>query len=134
VSDKEISFLIPWHALCSDNRKYLSGKFVLSSQYRKAKALVGHLARLAARKTGWPRSTDALELVVIITPPDNRYRDLNFSKNLKDGISATQSVWVDDCQVRREVWEFVPEPDKARPGAVITIRPYQPSTEAPLHD
>ena len=130
MSENQLSFFIPWHTLCSDNRKYLSGHFVLSAQYRKAKKLVGLYAMVAANEQAWERSTDALELVVFITPPDKRYRDLNFSKCLKDGISAGQRVWVDDCQVRREVWEFLPDPDKADAGAMVTIRPHHTIAEA----
>jgi len=132
VSATALSFFIPWSALCSDNRKFLSRHFVLSNQYRTAKSLVGLLARAAANNQRWDRSTDALELDVVITAPDRRYRDLNFSKCLKDGITATDRVWVDDCQVRRESWEFLPQPNKSHPGALVTIRAYAPTnpTEA----
>ena len=126
AASNQLTFSIPWKSLCSDNRKYLSRKFILSPQYRQAKAVIGLIAKSAASQQAWRRASEPLELIVLITEPDNRYRDLNFSKNLKDGISAAERVWVDDCQVRREVWEFLPHPDKSHPGAVVTIRPYQP--------
>lgn len=126
----QLSFFVSWKALCSDNRKYLSRNFILSTQYRNAKTMVGLLAMSAASQHGWKRASEALELVVLITPPDNRYRDLNFSKCLKDGITATDRVWVDDCQVRRETWEFLPNPNKTHPGALVTIRTYVPTTIA----
>lgn len=126
-ASNQLSFFVPWKALCSDNRKYLSRKFVLSPQYRQAKTIVSLLAKSAANQQLWSHTTEPLELIVQITEPDNRYRDLNYSKNLKDGISSAERVWVDDCQVRREVWEFLPNPDKSRPGAVVTIRPYVPN-------
>lgn len=114
-----LTFWVPWNALCSDNRKYVTG-YVLSKEYRESKELIGALALAAARKVGWMRPACRLGLRVTVTEPDRRRRDFNWSKNLKDGITAGEGVWWDDSQVREEHWLFAP-PDKANPGATITV-------------
>ena len=119
----QLIFLVPWEALCSDNRKYVKG-YTLSSEYRQSKQSIGWHALTAARAAGWTISDQRLKLHVIIREPDRRIRDLNFSKNLKDGISESQAVWWDDCQVRDEHMLFDPErstPSKTDAGATITI-------------
>lgn len=112
-------FTAPWVALCSDNRKY-KFRFVLSDQYRDAKLLIGSLAAAAAKTSGWCVTDEYVGVHVYVREPDRRRRDLNFSKNLKDGISDVGGVWVDDKQVRKETWEF-DTPDKHNAGATITI-------------
>ena len=116
-----LTFTIPWSALCSDNRKYLSGQFILTPQYREAKATVGLLAKVAATKAKWARAEGPLILQVEVREPDRRKRDLNWSKVVKDGITANERVWWDDSQVRAECWRFIEPPDKDRAGAVVTI-------------
>jgi len=127
----DLSLIIPWHGLCSDNRKYMNRRFVLSPQYRQSKLLICQIAKAAAREQGWLLSSDMLEIHVRIIEPNHRRRDLNYSKNLKDGISASRVIWKDDSQVRRESWEFLPSPAKNLAGAVISIRPYSPQSTPP---
>lgn len=117
-----LSFLVPWSALCSDNRKFINGQFILTKEYRESKQAIGLLAQAAARKAKWARAEGPLMLEVVVREPDRRRRDLNWSKNAKDGIGSTEAVWWDDSQVRWEVWRFVEPPDRARAGAVVTIR------------
>ena len=115
-----LTFSVPWEALCSDNRKF-KFRFVLSPQYRAAKLLVGTMAKSAAKTSGWPLAVVDLGLYVLVREPDRRRRDLNFSKNLKDGITDVGGVWVDDRQVRDERWVFQPAEKGIAAGATITI-------------
>jgi Holliday junction resolvase RusA-like endonuclease len=115
-----LTFTVPWSALCSDNRKFKL-RFVLSKQYREAKLLVGTLAKAAAKKSGWVLADVDLGLYVRVREPDRRRRDLNFSKNLKDGITDVGGVWGDDRQVRDERWVFDPAEKGKTAGATITI-------------
>lgn len=115
-----LTFDVPWAALCSDNRKF-KFRFVLSQQYRDAKLLVGTLAKKSAKTLGWPLVDVDLGLYVLVREPDRRRRDLNFSKNLKDGITDVGGVWVDDRQVRDERWKFQPAEKGIAAGAIITI-------------
>lgn len=120
----ELIFDLPWHALCSDNRKYISRRFVLGNRYRKSKSLIGRIAAMAAHEQYWEVTDAHLEIIALVTPPDHRRRDLNFSKNLKDGITESGLIWKDDTQVRREVWDMAPEPDREQAGAIVAIRLY----------
>ena len=115
-----LTFTVPWAALCSDNRKF-KYRYILSDQYRKAKLVVGTLAKESAKIFGWPLVDVDLGLYVLVREPDRRRRDLNFSKNLKDGITDVGGVWVDDRQVRDERWKFEPAEKGKEAGAVITI-------------
>lgn len=115
-----LTFDVPWTALCSDNRKF-KFRFVLSQQYRDAKLLIGTLAKKSAKTLGWPLVDVDLGLYVLVREPDRRRRDLNFSKNLKDGITDVGGVWVDDRQVRDERWAFQPAEKGKTAGAIITI-------------
>jgi len=119
VEGSQLTFRVPWEALCSDNRKYVTG-YILSKEYRESKALIGALSLAAARKVQWPRPAGRLGLRVTVTEPDRRRRDFNWSKNLKDGITQGEGVWHDDSQVREEHWLFA-APDKATAGATITV-------------
>ena len=114
-----LTFRVPWEALCSDNRKYVTN-YILSREYRESKALIGALSLAAARKAQWPRPEGRLGLRVTVTEPDRRRRDLNWSKNLKDGITQGAVIWYDDSQVREEHWLFA-APDRATAGATITV-------------
>jgi len=118
----DLSFWVPWPALCSDNRKFVSGQFILTKEYRESKTLIGQLSLAAARKAKWPRAEGPLALEVAVREPDRRRRDLNWSKNAKDGITAGEAVWWDDSQVRWELWRFIEPSDKALAGAQVTIR------------
>jgi Holliday junction resolvase RusA-like endonuclease len=120
---KTLTFSVPWAALCSDNRKFISGQFILSKEYRESKHVIGQLALAAAKKAKWTRAEGPLALEVVVREPDRRRRDLNWSKNCKDGITAGEGVWWDDSQVRWELWRFdeTDSPDKASAGATITI-------------
>jgi Holliday junction resolvase RusA-like endonuclease len=115
----KLIFSVPWIALCSDNRKYVT-RFILSKEYRESKALIGELALSAAKMLGWPIVDCDVGLYVLVREPDRRRRDFNWSKNLKDGITQGGGVWQDDSQVREERWKFDP-PDKQNAGATITI-------------
>jgi Holliday junction resolvase RusA-like endonuclease len=117
-----LTFEVPWSGLCSDNRKFVSGQFILTKEYRESKALIGALSLAAARKQKWARQEGPLALEVVVREPDRRRRDLNWSKNCKDGITAGEGVWWDDSQVRWELWRFVEPCDKSRAGAVVTVR------------
>lgn len=119
---RELTFSVPWSGLCSDNRKFINGQFILTKEYRESKQLIGQLSLAAARKAKWPRQEGPLALEVVVREPDRRRRDLNWSKNAKDGITAGEAVWWDDSQVRWELWRFVEPCDKATAGAVVTIR------------
>jgi Holliday junction resolvase RusA-like endonuclease len=115
-----LTFSVPWAALCSDNRKF-KYRYILSDQYREAKLVIGTLAKKSAKICGWPLVDVDLGLYVLVREPDRRRRDLNFSKNLKDGITDVGGVWVDDRQVRDERWKFEPAEKGKEAGAVITI-------------
>lgn len=114
-------FTLPWHALCSDNRKYVKG-YILSQQYREAKDAANNAAWVAAKRAKWQRQEGPVGLHVAVREPDARRRDLNWSKALKDAVTASEVVWWDDCQVRWELWYFEPM-SKASPGATVTIYP-----------
>ena len=115
----ELSFPIPWVALCSDNRKFVRG-YILSKEYRESKELIGQLALAAATRNRWQRTALSVGMRIIVTEPDRRRRDFNWSKNLKDGITQGEGVWFDDSQVREEHWQFALS-DRANAGATITI-------------
>lgn len=123
----ELTFRVPWEALCSDNRKYVTG-YILSKEYRESKQLIGELSLAAARKAKWQRPEGALGLRVTVTEPDRRRRDFNWSKNLKDGMTQGEGVWWDDSQVREEHWLFA-SPDKAHAGALIVVWTLTPEIE-----
>ena len=129
----DLTFTIPWSALCSDNRKFISGQFILSKEYRESKQAIGLLSVAAARKAKWTRAEGPLALEVVVREPDRRRRDLNWSKNAKDGITAGEGVWWDDSQVRWELWRFSEDgpPDKATAGATVTIRTLDGFKDAP---
>lgn len=114
-----LTFSVPWAALCSDNRKFVSG-YILSKEYRQSKLLIGELSLAAAKMFGWALADVDLGLYVLVREPDRRRRDFNWSKNLKDGITQGGGVWQDDSQVREERWKF-DTPDKQNAGATITI-------------
>lgn len=128
-----LTFQVPWAALCSDNRKFISGQFILSKEYRESKQVIGQLALAAAKKAKWSRPEGPLALEVVVREPDRRRRDLNWSKNCKDGITAGEGVWWDDSQVRWELWRFDESdaPDKTAAGATITIRVLDNFREVP---
>lgn len=115
-----LTFRVPWDALCSDNRKFLSGKFILTNEYRQSKLDIAACAMKAAGKSRWKRAEGPLGMEVVVTEPDHRKRDLNWSKNAKDGITLGERVWWDDSQVRHEVWRF-DGTDKERAGATVRI-------------
>lgn len=119
-----LTIRLPWAALCSDNRKYVTG-YVLSKEYRESKQLIAMLSLAAARKAQWVRAEGPVGMQCVVTEPDRRGRDLNWSKIVKDGITAGDGVWWDDVQVRDEHWTFGPR-DKATAGVVITIRHLPP--------
>ena len=121
---KALTFTVPWAALCSDNRKY-KFRYVLSDKYRESKALLAALSLAAAKKAKWVRLEGRVAMHVVVTEPDRRSRDLNFSKICKDAITQGEGVWWDDSQVRDEHWQFAPTPDKQNAGAVITITPLE---------
>lgn len=112
-------FDLPWSALCSDNRKYVTG-YILSQQYRTAKAAVRDAALAAAKAQQWAMTDAPVRLDVELREPDRRRRDLNFQKNLMDAITESCAVWQDDSQVRQMCWTFAGR-DKERAGATVTI-------------
>ena len=114
-----LTFEVPWLALCSDNRKYVT-RFILSKPYRASKALIAALSVEAAKAQQWPVVGCDVGLRVIVREPDRRRRDFNWSKNLKDGITEGGGVWLDDSQVREEHWEFAKH-DKQNAGATVHI-------------
>jgi Holliday junction resolvase RusA-like endonuclease len=114
-----MTFDVPWAALCSDNRKYVT-RFILSKAYRASKTMIAEFSIVAAAQQKWLITEHDLGLRVTVREPDKRRRDFNWSKNLKDGITEGAGVWVDDSQVRVEQWEF-DKPDKANAGATIHI-------------
>ena len=118
---RELTFSVPWSGLCSDNRKFVSGQFILTKEYRESKQLIGALSLAAAKKAKWARQEGPLALEVVVREPDRRRRDLNWSKNAKDGITAGEAVWWDDSQVRDARWYFSGTVDKQTAGAVITV-------------
>ena len=126
-----LTFEVPWSGLCSDNRKFINGQFILTKEYRESKQLIGALSLAAAKKAKWTRQEGPLALEVVVREPDRRRRDLNWSKNAKDGITAGEAVWWDDSQVRWELWRFVEPCDKATAGAVVTIRVLDGFQDAP---
>jgi len=119
---RTMTFSVPWAALISDNRKYVTG-YILSKEYREAKTLIGQLAMAAAKKAGWTRQEGRLLIDVVVREPDRRRRDLNYQKAFLDGITDSEAIWHDDSQIRRAVWEFddLNERDKTKAGAVVTI-------------
>jgi Holliday junction resolvase RusA-like endonuclease len=132
VSDKPLTFSVPWAALISDNRKYVTG-YILSKEYREAKTLIGQLAMAAAKKAGWTRQEGRLLIDVVVREPDRRRRDLNYQKAFLDGITDSEAIWHDDSQIRRAVWEFddLNERDKTKAGAVVTIAVLDTPVSAP---
>jgi len=127
-----LTFSVPWAALISDNRKYVTG-YILSKEYREAKALIGQLAMAAAKKAGWTRQEGRLLIDVVVREPDRRRRDLNYQKAFLDGITDSEAIWHDDSQIRRAVWEFddLNERDKTKAGAVVTIAVLDTPVSAP---
>ncbi len=129
---RSFTFSVPWAAIISDNRKYVTG-YILSKEYREAKRLIGQLALAAARKAGWERQDGRLMIDVVVREPDRRRRDLNYQKAFLDGITESEAIWHDDSQIRRAVWEFddLNERDRAKAGAVITIACLDTPTPTP---
>jgi Holliday junction resolvase RusA-like endonuclease len=125
----ELVFTIPWSALCSDNRKYVTG-YVLSREYRESKAFIAALSVAAAKKQHWSCTLERIALAVSIREPDKRRRDINFSKNLKDGITMGGAIWEDDSQVREECWSMCDHLPRSKDtaGATITITLLPPVT------
>jgi len=66
---KPLTFSVPWAALISDNRKYVTG-YILSKEYREAKQLIGQLALAAAKKARWERQDGRLMIDVVVREPD----------------------------------------------------------------
>lgn len=127
---RAIAFHVPWDVLCSDNRKFLTGKFILTSAYRNGKHEIAKLSASAARGCQWERTERIVGLSVIVREPDRRKRDLNWSKNLKDGITEGNAIWDDDSQVRIEHWELERASDKAEAGASVCVWQLSPSLAA----
>jgi len=125
----ELVFTIPWSALCSDNRKYVTG-YVLSREYRESKAFIAALSVAAAKKQHCVCTLERIALAVSIREPDKRRRDINFSKNLKDGITMGAAIWEDDSQVREECWAMLDHLPRSKDtaGATITITLLDPVT------
>lgn len=119
MGNPSLAFDLPWSALCSDNRKYVTG-YILSKQYREAKAAVRDAAIVASKAQRWAMTDVAVRLDVEVREPDKRRRDLNFQKALMDAITESGTVWHDDSQVRQMCWTFAGR-DKARAGATVTI-------------
>lgn len=117
------TFDVPWDALVSDNRKYVTG-YVLSKEYREAKALIAEFAIAAAKRHRWSRHEGRIGIDIVVRYPDRRRRDLNFQKAFLDGITASEAVWVDDSQIREIYWGFddTQGPNKAQAGARVTVR------------
>lgn len=118
--DGVLTFWLPWAALVSDNRKY-QFRFVLSDQYRHAKAAVAEHSRTAADAVGWETTVALLAYHVLVTEPDRRRRDLNFAKAFGDAITEGGAVWVDDRQVRDQRWTFAPAPCPVSAGALVRV-------------
>ena len=120
---KPLSFDVPWDALVSDNRKYVTG-YILSKEYREAKALIAEFAIAAAKRGKWQRHEGRLGIDIVVRYPDRRKRDLNFQKAFLDGITASEAIWWDDSQIREIYWGFddTTGPDKAKAGASVTVR------------
>lgn len=117
----ELTFVVPWQHLCPDNRKFLSGKFILSAQYRSAKEAVALLATVAAKKGKWKMPSGPMGLAVDILEPDHRKRDiLNHSKVVCDAITASGLVWYDDSQIADARWRRMGT-DKLKAGATIRL-------------
>lgn len=115
-----LEFTLPWSALVSDNRRYVKGH-ILSKQYRQARLDAAGFANVACLKARWVKTSQPVRMDVVITEPDRRRRDLNFSKALKDAISFSGVVWDDDSQVRAECWSFAGRGTKDTAGAVVRI-------------
>lgn len=111
-----LTFWVPWHLLCSDNRKYVKG-YILSKQYRAAKEGLAAHSAACAKAAGWALTDAPLSIRWVVTEPDKRRRDLSFSKQTKDAITMGQGIWLDDDQVRDEHFLFTHTPDKANAGA-----------------
>lgn len=115
----KLTIQVPWTALCSDNRKFLSGKFILSPEYREARELLAVHAKVAMKKQKWTAPQGKLKMTVVVVEPDHRKRDLNWSKATKDSLTHA-GVWIDDSQVRWELWH-ADTVDKEKAGATITV-------------
>jgi len=121
VTPPTLSFDVPWDALCSDNRKYVSHSgYILSSEYRGAKTRLANHAWVAATQAKWQRATGPVLLMVAVREPDRRRRDFNWAKQVMDAINGSEAVWWDDSQVRQMFWSFAGV-DKDNPGATITV-------------
>jgi hypothetical protein len=72
---KPLTFDVPWDALVSDNRKYVTG-YILSKEYRQAKQLIAEFAIAAAKRAKWVRQEGRLALDIVVRYPDRRRRDL----------------------------------------------------------
>ena len=118
-TQSKLEFRVPWDALCSDNRKFLSGKFILSQEYRAARELLAVHAKVAMKKQKWTVPQGKLKMTVTVVEPDHRKRDLNWSKATKDSLTHA-GVWIDDSQVRWELWQ-ANAVDKDGAGATITV-------------
>jgi Holliday junction resolvase RusA-like endonuclease len=107
----------------SDNRKYVTG-YILSKEYREAKALIAEFAIAAAKRSKWSRQEGRLGIDIVVRYPDRRKRDLNFQKAFLDGITASEAIWWDDSQIREIHWGFddTTGPDKTKAGASVTVR------------
>lgn len=118
----KMSFSVPWAALISDNRKFVKG-YILSSEYRAAKDLIGQFALAAAKRSRWERQEGRLAMEIVVREPDRRRRDLNYQKAFLDGITASEAIWWDDSQVRDIRWRFDDnsDRDKTKAGAQVTI-------------
>ena len=123
MSVASMSFDVPWDALVSDNRKYVTG-YILSKEYRDAKALIAAFAIAAAKRAAWGRQEGRLGVEIVVRYPDRRRRDLNFQKAFLDGITASEAVWLDDSQIREIYWRFDDTigPNKTNAGASVTVR------------
>ena len=121
VTYPTLTFDVPWDALCSDNRKYVSHSgYILSSEYRGAKTRLANHAWVAATQAKWARATGPVLLMVAVREPDRRRRDFNWAKQVMDAINGSEAVWWDDSQVRQMFWYFAGV-DKDNPGATITV-------------
>ena len=95
----------------------------MADEIVRLRAIIAALSVAAAKKHGWHCTLERIALAVSIREPDKRRRDINFSKNLKDGITMGGAIWEDDSQVREECWAMLDHLPRSKDtaGATITI-------------
>ena len=118
---KNITLTLPWPPSTNHTWQHARGKTYLTAKTKIFRLAVRSI--VVALKLQHLPLDGALEIMVMLCPPDKRRRDEdNFAgKSLFDAMTKA-GVWLDDSQIRRKVVEWG---DVVKGGCVVVeVKPY----------